>query len=92
MSILNIELVKKHIKVDGNDEDTEIQIYIEAAEQYVNDFCDTKDEPFAVFPAPVQAAVLLIVGDLYENREMQVVKELYQNPAAENLLLHYRKF
>lgn len=92
MSILNIDLVKKHIKVDGNDEDTEIQLYLDAAEQYVNDYCDTKDEPFSAFPYPVQAAVLLIVGDLYENREMQVVKELYQNPAAENLLLPYRKF
>ena len=92
MSILSIDLVKKHIKVDGTDEDTEIQLYIDAAEQYVNDFCDNKTTPFTTLPAPVKAAILLIVGDLYENREMQVVKELYQNPAAENLLLHYRKF
>ena len=55
MSILSLDLVKKHIKVDGNDEDTEIQLYLDAAEQYVNDFCDTKDEPFSVFPYPVQA-------------------------------------
>lgn len=31
-------------------------------------------------PAPIKAAVLLAVGDLYENREGQADRQLFSNP------------
>lgn len=41
-------------------------------------------------PAPVDAAILLMVGDLYENREGQSDKALHRNQTYERLLNPYR--
>ena len=43
-----------------------------------------------MFPASVQAAVLLIVGDLYENREAVVTGTIVaRNPTVDRLLHMY---
>lgn len=44
----------------------------------------------ASVPAPMRAAVLLLTGDLYENREAAGVKALQGNPAVRRLLDPYR--
>lgn len=41
-------------------------------------------------PAPLRAAVLLLTGDLYENREAGGAKALAENPAVQRLLSPYR--
>lgn len=89
-SITTLAAAKLHLRVDGTDEDTTIQLYIDAAEAHVNNHCDMGDQPFTEYPAPVAAAVLLIVGDLYKTRESQVDKELYKNRTVEMLLMPYR--
>lgn len=88
-SITTLETAKAHLRVDGNSDDAMIQIYIDAAEAHVNDWCDKGIEPFIAYPAPVSAAVLLIVGDLYENREAQGM-QLYRNRTVDYLLQPYR--
>lgn len=91
MSITSLEAVKVHLRVDHNDEDVLIQSYIDAAENHVNNWCNRND-PFSEFPPAIHAAVLLIVGDLYENREAQSYgKELYPNRTVELLIQPYRK-
>lgn len=82
--------VKGHLKVEHTDDDALITLFINAAEKHVNDFCDTGETPFVTFPSPVAAAVLLIVGDLYENREAQTQRELYRNKTVDFLLQPYR--
>jgi uncharacterized phiE125 gp8 family phage protein len=44
----------------------------------------------ASVPAPLRAAVLLLTGDLYENREAGGAKALAENPAVQRLLSPYR--
>lgn len=44
----------------------------------------------ASVPAPLRAAVLLLTGDLYENREAGGAKALIENPAVQRLLSPYR--
>ena len=44
----------------------------------------------ASVPAPLRAAVLLLTGDLYENREAGGTKAITDNPAVERLLSSYR--
>lgn len=41
-------------------------------------------------PAPLRAAVLLLTGDLYENREAGGAKALSENPTVQRLLSPYR--
>lgn len=41
-------------------------------------------------PAPLKAAVLLLVGDLYANREAKVDASLANNPTIDRLLWPYR--
>lgn len=45
---------------------------------------------FTALPAPLKAAVLLIVGDLYANREAKQDGELSDNPTVDRLLWPYR--
>lgn len=41
-------------------------------------------------PAPLRAAMLLLLGDFYENREGTMSRNLVENPAVERLLRPYR--
>ncbi len=88
MSITKLETVKAHLRIDHDDEDVMIQSYVDAAEKHVNDWCD-RTEAWKDFPAPVASAVLLIVGDLYTNREAQG-PQLHRNITVEYLLQPYR--
>lgn len=83
MSYVSLERAKQHLRADDPEEDLLIQAYIDAAclaaqsylnrqvfetEEALSQAQDAGDRPMVV-NASIQAAVLLIVGDLYENRE-----------------------
>lgn len=78
MALLELETVKRHLRVFHDDEDSQIEIYAAAAESIVTEYLDrevvaTGETPalpdgIAVGPAIV-AAILLVAADLYENRE-----------------------
>lgn len=89
---LTLALIKKHLRIpsDQTDEDDLIAIYQGAAEGWVRNFLDDDDQ---VPDEPdVNAAILLIIADLYENREAQAVNvNINPNPRARNLLDPYRK-
>lgn len=87
MSLISLSEAKSHLKVDNTDEDTLIQVYVDAAIGYISNFLNDEDYPYA---PSVKAAALLIVGDLYENREGGTEKEIKSNPAVMNLLYPYR--
>ncbi|QKC99184.1 head-tail connector protein [Mesorhizobium sp. NZP2298] len=80
MSLLDIDLVKKHLRLDFLDDDDTIAAYQAAAETIVTEYVDREvyaeggepsgDDGTAIEVTPaITAAVLLLVGDLYENRE-----------------------
>lgn len=91
--MMTLEDVKLHLRVDHDDEDDTISLYLDAAingvANYLNaDYDDLATDPDA--PAPIKAAVLLAVGDLYANRERQADRQLFSNPTYERLLAPYR--
>lgn len=45
----------------------------------------------AVVPAPIKAAILLLVGELYGNREMSVDSRFSEMPTMKNLLWPYKR-
>ena len=90
--MLTLAETKMHLRVDRSDEDGHITALIEAATTSVADYLnmEREDMDVAPMPAPVRAAILLRVGDLYENREAQTDRPLTANAAFAQLLNPYR--
>lgn len=68
MPIVSLEQAKKHLRVDFDDDDDLIALYIAAAEAGVLQYCRIAAVP-AGAEAVFLAATLLVVGDLYAFRE-----------------------
>ena len=88
--MLTLPEVKLHCRIDTADEDTLLAAMIEAAVASVGDYINAPEPLDATAPAPVKAACLLLVGDLYSNREALVERPLSKNPTFERLLNPYR--
>lgn len=86
--IVTLTQAKDHLRVDQSTEDTLITLYIQAAEDWISNFLNTPNIPYT---HSVKAAALLIIGDLYENREGASEKEIKENPAVVRLLYPYRE-
>lgn len=78
--------VKQHLRVEHSADDALIAIYTEAIEEHVEHWCERAFG--ATFPASVQAAILLGVGDLYENRESVNVGNIVNAMPTMDRLLH----
>lgn len=77
MSIVTLAEAKLHLRVDSSDENSLIQIYIDAAETAVSNYLNRtlyefdagSDLDGLVMNSALKSAVLLQVGHLYANRE-----------------------
>lgn len=78
MALVDLELLKKHLRVFHDDEDDELEVYQAAAETIVAEHIDREVVPTGATPTtddgieltpPITAAILLVAADLYENRE-----------------------
>lgn len=79
--MLGIDIVKTHLRVDFDDEDELISLYISAAITNAESFLDRaliKSESERINPDDlvindsIKAALLLIIGTLYANREQEI--------------------
>lgn len=85
------ELVKQHLRVDHNDEDALIDAYIAAAIAHIDgpdSYLGCDFSAYEATPPAVTTALLLMVGDLYANRESG--RGVVVGPAAARLLAPYR--
>jgi uncharacterized phage protein (predicted DNA packaging) len=97
--MIDLARLKSHLKVDGDEEDSLIAGYFEAAKSHVAMHCDRElVETAPVEPAQmgltpdVEQAILLLVGHWYTNREgvaMGTISTVV--PLAVERLLMYRK-
>lgn len=88
--MIDISEVKIFLKVDHDDEDTLINRMIESAKMAAMDYLNWEEIPIKI-PEPVVSAVLLMIGDLYENRSLQGTIALHNNMTYNRLLNPYRK-
>lgn len=88
---ITLDEVKNYLRVDQDAEDGLIAFLLDAATDAAADYINlTPAELAPAMPAPVKAAILLQVADLYENRERQGSEAYYQNRTYERLLNPYR--
>ena len=97
--------IKTHLKVDSDGEDDLIAAYASAAVDYVEHFCDgalvesltllqeEKEPPREVlFTSGIWAAMLLLIGHWYANREA-AAQNLTEVPlGVEALLIRHRRW
>ncbi|MBD1589664.1 head-tail connector protein [Pseudomonas typographi] len=68
--LLPMDLIRKHLRVDDQDEDDLITLYGESALAWALWYCDNpKLVEIADFPASFKSALLLLIGHSYANRE-----------------------
>ena len=86
MSMVTLDEVKQHLRVDGVAEDDLIQTYIGAAEGFIKRYCgqDFEDK----LPASVKVACLMIVGGLFETRQHVILSEQRTSSFTVNTLVY----
>lgn len=96
--MIDLVLVKAHLRVDGTEEDALIGTYLNGAVEYVQQHCDRRivEAPEAseqmALTDDVKQAILLLVGHWYANREEVVIgAAANQVPMGVNALLWTRK-
>jgi len=97
MNVMTLDKIKMHLRVDGGSQDEYLESLGDAAEDYAAQYLGRSipwlDAQGAEVPVPasIKSAMLLIIGDLYENREGQIVgMSRADNPAVDRLLHFYR--
>lgn len=100
MAYTSLELAKQHLNLepDFKDDDALILQYIDAAELTVlldinaTSFEELETEP-GKLPAPLQQAILLLLGTFYGSRESIVYGVIMQQvPAYKHLIHLYRNY
>lgn len=92
MAFITVSEAKQQCRITHDLEDDLLQTYIDAAIAYVQRFLNMPQIPLS---PDVKAACLMIVADLYENREASVspksaAASYAANPAVVNLLHPHR--
>ena len=108
MDLLDLDILKRHLRIFHDDEDTEVELYGSAAEGIVLQYLDRPVYPagveiplvaeiaydeFAIHVnSEIKAAMLLVAGDLYANREPDPDNkgEAALQPVVRRLLAPYR--
>ena len=96
--MIDLVLVKAHLRVDGTEEDALIGTYLNGAVEYVQQHCDRRiveapetSEQMALTD-DVKQAILLLIGHWYANREeVAIGAAANQVPMGVNALLWTRK-
>lgn len=88
--LLTLDEAKSHLRIDGDDEDTIVEVYADAAV-----LSCLKTTSRLLVPqgaeAVFKAAALLMLGDLYANREGVIAGQSFSvSPTVERLLWPYQ--
>jgi hypothetical protein len=89
--VVSLEVAKKHLRVSWDDEDTEIQLYLDAAEKWALTYTRREAVPEGA-EFEFDAAALLMMAGMYENREAIITGTIQAEiPTARRLIDPYRR-
>lgn len=85
---IDLNIVKKHLYVDYEDDDDYLFMLFEVAKGIVQQHLHWKEMPdYKELPKPVQHAILLMIGHLYKNREITTTTSQADVPLGFEYLL-----
>lgn len=87
--MINLEIAKQYLRIDGDDEDNLIQMCLDCAKSYVKDYTGLSYDEIAENKT-LDMAALALVADMYELRQA-TVSGLQQNPFVEYVLNMYQR-
>lgn len=93
MELITLAEFKDHARILHDDEDSEIQIKVDAANEYVAGFLDVGAEELSTYepPADLKQAALMVAAHWWENRESAQPDSLHDIPLdASEILLNHR--
>jgi uncharacterized phage protein (predicted DNA packaging) len=71
--LFTLDEAKAQLRVDHDDDDAIIATYSDAAVSHVLQYCNLPSVPEGLLPGPAfKAAALLVLGDLYGNRDSEI--------------------
>lgn len=85
--LVPLKVMKQHLRLVHDEEDELVSLYANSALEWCLWYCNNPNiqSPDSV-SSRFKSAMLLVLGDLFENREKYTQANLYHNPTAENLL------
>lgn len=84
--IVTLEEAKKHLIIEHNEDDNYINDLIDVAECSIFNYCNWTYYTNPI-PQPIKQAALLIVGNLYTNREPVSFSTAYKIPYTVDFLI-----
>lgn len=92
-SIIELEVVKQHLRIVHTAEDAVLQLMIvaakEAADQYLNNpFVDSLGVPVAI-PSAVKMWLLSVIADMYQNRVNRLKSESQTGVGSQEFLTEF---
>ena len=95
MKILELEGILRHCRLEDGEENAYVESLGEAAEEVVEKYLNRTMEDVEAMegrvPQSIVHACLLIVADLYRNREASSQVQVYGNPALMTLLRPHKR-
>lgn len=89
MKYLNLTLIKKHLNIDEEFKDDDLYLVnlANVAEEMVSRHIDRNLDEYSKLPAPIQQAALLLVGNMYRERESISLQNMSEIPLSYQYLL-----
>lgn len=90
---INLDFIKNYLRIESEftDDDNEIIMFWQVAEQYLKTVCDLTDEEYSQANTLVPA-LLLLISEMYLERSAVISSNTKANPLIDRYINTKRKF
>lgn len=93
--MVDIQYVKRHLRIDGCDEDDLLESYIIAASESVTKYLNMDEgdllDEYGYVPHAIRNAICMIVGSMYRDREATGERGVNINPIFLSMLRPFKR-
>lgn len=93
--MIELDYVKKHLRIEHNEEDELLSSYTQSAEEIVQIYLNQTFEDILTahgsIPHSIRNAVCMLVGSMYRDREATSTTNVITNPVVVAMLKPFKK-